>query len=544
MVTEAPTRDPIRSPQTLAALGVLRRRWFTLLATLVVTVGVSFAIDVAEHAAYKAESLVYLNPDSLVNQVSGGEMPATDSLSLARKAQTQATIAHSPEVAALALRLGRIRGLTVNEVLGETTVSPASNADLLDIAVVDPSPRRAMRLANAYADAYTSYALSLATTPLKAAIANLRRSISALGKNGSRNRSLYANLAAKQEQLESISALEASGTAVVERPIKSVKVRPRRTLNGLLAILVGLVLGSLFMWLHETLDTRLRTEAEIDDALGLPLLGRLSRPRETKATGPGSLVTIAEPYGLGAEEFRLLRTSIDFASIGKPGATMLMFSSAQPAEGKSTTVANFAVTLARLGKRTLIVDLDLRNPRQGFLFNARTGLGLTDVVRGNATVDEVLIRLEPSVLFGSGSGSGAEVIHLLDTGTLPPNVGDFLVLPQVRELLQSLADSGDFDVLLVDTPPMLSFADARTLSDLVDALVVIARLGVLERPAAAELRRAVEVSPVTCYGYVLTDAANGASAYSYGPGYAYGSRGKASATEDVALNSPSDAKST
>ena len=298
------------------------------------------------------------------------------------------------------------------------------------------------------------------------------------------------------------------------------RVSPKRTENTLLAIVIGLILGGVLMWLHESLDTRLRTEAELDEVIGMPLLGKLSRP--TGMPG-GSLVALSQPNGPKAEEFRLLRANLDLAAITSPGATAFMFSSAEPAEGKSTTIANLGVTLARLGKRTLIVDLDLRRPRQAALFHVTGHKGLTDVIRGTTTLDEAIISIESSLPVHDSdddqSAKAARPVYLLDTGAVPFSVGDFLVLPEVNELLMGLARSGDYDYVLVDTPPMLPFADARSVMNSVDALVAIARLGVLTRPAADELRQAAAAASVPCLGYVLTGAPEGRGIYGYG--YAY-----------------------
>ena len=517
----------------MSIISVLRRRWITFVATVIIAVGASIALDLRETKIYKAVAVVYLNPIDLANQVAGTPLPATDSLSLARSAQTQASIASSPQIAAAAAQLADIPSIHGPQLSGETTIVPESDADLLDFSVSDQNPTRAMRLANAYAGAYTSALVALDTKPLQLAISKLRTNIESHPDHRS---PLYANLVEKEQQLESLTYLETSNASVVKRPVAAPQIRPRKTVNGLLALLLGIVLGGTFVWWREQVDGRVRDEEEVSELLGVPLLGKVSLQRGRAARG---LVTISDPFGPAAEGFRLLRANLESAALVVPDGKVWLASSAQAAEGKSTTVANLAVTFARLGKRVLVVDLDFRKPRQAALLQVSPRRGVTDVISGTVPLEDAIVTVDVEVMAPEHeitmvATGNAEPVHLLSTGAaLPFNVGDYLAMPQVSNLLRHIATTNWYDYVLVDTPPMVPVADALAVLGAVDAIVVIARAGVVTRASLRELRRLLASAPAPRLGYILTGARDELASERYGYGYTHLATGPNPSTDTV-----------
>ena len=199
-----------------------------------------------------------------------------------------------------------------------------------------------------------------------------------------------------------------------------------------------------------------------------------------------------------------------------------MFASAQRAEGKSTTVANLAVALARAGRRVILVDLDLRAPSiAGFFRLEDSRSGLSSVVIGKAELDDALAVIPlahtKSEERASRNGSAQGVLQVLPVGPLPPNPAEFAGSHALAALLSELEQRAD--LVLIDAAPMLHLSDAMTLTGRVDALVVVARLSSIRRTILSELRRVLDAAPITKLGVVATGASAGQS---YGEAYGYG----------------------
>ncbi len=234
------------------------------------------------------------------------------------------------------------------------------------------------------------------------------------------------------------------------------------------------------------------------------------------------LVMLDEPASPRAEVFRVLRTNIEFSDMEHQVRT-LMVTSAVESEGKSTTVANLAVAMARAGRRVCLVDLDLRRPYVANFFGLVGAAGLTDVALGHIGLDRALHTIavaEGGPLPAGAHGVGNEpTLDVLPSGPLPPNPGEFIESQALAAILQELR--ARYDIVLVDAPPMLSVGDPLALSNRVDGMVLIARMKVFRRPMANELRRAIGAARARVLGVIVTGA-EADDGYGYGYGYGYG----------------------
>jgi len=240
------------------------------------------------------------------------------------------------------------------------------------------------------------------------------------------------------------------------------------------------------------------------------------------------LVMLRDPNGPQGETFRMLRSNLEFVNLDR-GARSIIVTSALEQEGKSTTVANLAIVLARAGKRVALVDLDLRRPIIGNFFGiGRSHPGVTNVVLGHATLAEALserfFSTPDTDTFSNGSGNGSDgpdesagVLAVLPAGPMPPDPGEFVGSPRLERIIKHL--ERQFDFVLIDTPPVLSVGDAMTLSSRVDAIIAVARLDVVRRPIVQELNRALATCPAIKLGFVATGV-DAESGYAY-TGYAY-----------------------
>jgi polysaccharide biosynthesis transport protein len=499
---------------------VRRRKWIILQAAIVVPAA-AVAFSLQQSRLYEASSEVLLSRQNLAAALTDTQ-DVTLSEDAARLVETQANLARVPAVAAAVLAEAQVSDRTPQQFLDSSKVSGKANADLLQFYVTDRSPALAARLASAYARQFTIYRRKLDTAALQRARNELGRRLTGLEKSGERRSALYATLVEKEQQLRTMEALQTANAFVVRSGDEARQVQPRPVRNAILGLALGLVLGLGLAFLWEALDTRVRSTDEIGEQLGLPLLARIPEPPR-RLRKDNQLVMLAEPSGIYAEAFRILRTNLEFANLAR-GARTIMVTSAVEKEGKSMTVANLAVAYARAGKRVALVDLDLRRPFLGRLFGLEPGRpGLTDVALGHVELSDAIswIAVSDRPTTGTsanGHGPAADTLQLVPAGPAPADAGEFMGTNALADILDQLVERAD--LVLIDAPPLLHVGDAMTLSARIDALLVVTRLNVVRRPMLGEVRRVLHSSPAAQLGFVLTGARL-EEAYGYGGYSAY-----------------------
>jgi polysaccharide biosynthesis transport protein len=504
-------------------LRVLRRgAWLIVLTTVVVT-GLAVYLSLRQTRLYEASADVFLNTQNLAASLSNIQPIYVDPQ---RAAETQASLARVPAVADKAVRAAGIRGRSGSQLLAESSVTPAPSADLLTFSVTDESRPLAVKLATAYAKAYTDYRRQLDTTSFIQARQEIEKRISQLRATGDQRSAIYASLVEKDQQLRTSELLQNSNAALVRQASDAAQVQPRPKRNAILAAVLGLMLGIGLAFLRDALNTRVRSAAEIQERLDLPLLGRVPEPSRRRRK---RLTMVDDPRAAEAEAYRILATNLDFVNLDR-GAASIMITSSSRGEGKSTTIANLAAAFARSGRRVTLIDLDLRRPSLASLFGLDDDVGLTELALGRATLDDVLYRipvLEPDSEMArvSTNGSGPGSLDVLPAGPLPPNPAEFAGSHALSEILHELSER--VDLVLIDAPPILQVSDAMTLSAKVDAIMVVARLPDVRRGALDELRRVLDAAPVVKLGFVVTGMTSDETyGYGYGYGYGYASGGR------------------
>jgi receptor protein-tyrosine kinase len=503
-------------------LRVLRRRKWIVLQAVVLLPLLAVLLSLRQERLYQASAQVLLSRDDLAATLTGTLTPSSGQQP-ERLVETQADLARVSAVAQRVLENVGPADESVKEFLAASSVTAKPEADILTFRVVDGSPALATLLATEYARQFTIYRRQLDTAALEAARRGLRERIAKLDAGNLSDSRLYAALVEKEEQLRTMEALKTSNATLVEPGKDAVQVQPRPLRNGLLGLALGIIVGLGLAFLRETLDTRVRSADEVSNRLGMPLLARLPEPVR-RLRSKDRLVMIDEPNGHQSEAYRMLRTNLEFVNLGQQART-IMLTSATAREGKSTTVANLAVALARAGKHVIAVDLDLRRPYLDRFFDLKGQPGLTEVVLGHvelsSAIAPIAITDSSAGRRGNGNGQGilAGVLEVVPAGPLPPDPGEFVGLSALSELLDRL--SARADLVLVDSPPLLQVGDALTLSTSVDAMVVVTRLDLVRRPTLTELHRALEKSLAAKLGFVLAGAEL-EEGYGYGYGYGYG----------------------
>ena len=212
------------------------------------------------------------------------------------------------------------------------------------------------------------------------------------------------------------------------------------------------------------------------------------------------LITALHPKSPASEAFRSFRTNLHFAN-PKGEAKCIMITSAGPEEGKSTTLANLAVTLAQSAKRVLVVDADLRRPMQHKIFSLASQPGLTNLLVDSVSADQVIQR------------SQIENLDVLPSGPIPPNPSELLDSPEARTLWSQL--SAEYDQVLVDTPPTLALTDAAVLASQVDGIVVVVQAGETRRDMAKECVDLLTNAGGRVLGAVLNGVRHSSDGYRY-----------------------------
>ena len=508
-----PRGDARVVPTLVDYLQVLRRRGWMFLVPVVLVPVVAVALSLRQGPAYRASAEVLLKPAT-----------ATDSQPSdpTRAAQTAAELARVPEVARRAVRAGRGPNLTPFEFLQSSSVSSAVGSDILTFSVTDSDPGVAMRLGTAYARAFSAYRHELETQQLKRAQAAIGRQLRELEAAGLKGSEQYRILVRTDRELTA-RAFDPPTAVVVQEADRARKVGPTTVRNGAIALVLGLVLGLALAFLWDALDTRVRSVETLRDGLGLRLLGRLPSPRR-RLRETDRLVMLAAPLSHEAEPFRVLRASFDYANADYQART-IMVTSAVRGEGKSTTVANLAVALARAGRRVVLIDSDLRRPSLHRLFDVAERPGLIDVELGHVELEQALqpiavTHADATVVNGRRPVRRRRgALELLAAGQAfqaPDELGVELTVAGIATSLQ-----GHADLVLIDAAPLLPVGDAITLSAHVDALVLVVRHNSLPSSTFDDLRRTLASTPAQKLGFILTGADAGASYphfYRYSPG--------------------------
>jgi non-specific protein-tyrosine kinase len=214
-----------------------------------------------------------------------------------------------------------------------------------------------------------------------------------------------------------------------------------------------------------------------------------------------SLVTISNPRSPISEAYRSLRTNLEFSSLDRPLKTMVV-TSAGPEEGKSTTLANLAVTLAQAEKKVILVDCDLRRPSQHEIFEVGNSLGLTTMV-----VDEEAFRNPPL------QETPVPNLKLLPSGPLPPNPSELLGSRRMEEIIATLREKAD--LVLFDAPPIIAVTDAAVLASKVDGVLLVIKAGTTKRDHAQRAKALLEKVNARLVGAVLNNVRMDTSLHRY-----------------------------
>lgn len=336
------------------------------------------------------------------------------------------------------------------------------------------------------------------------------------------NRTLLNTYTQRQKEMElTIKSARPDNITISSTAQSASLVGPQRNRNIIIAFIMSLGLGVGLAFLMDYLDDSIKSSDDVGKHLGLPTLALI--PHESvlgkkknqgmlaESTGGVSstaLIAIEDNRSPIAEAYRHLRTSLLFSSAGKPPQTVLVTSS-QPSEGKTTTAINTAITLAQSGADVVLVDCDLRRPRLHNHFGMDNSTGLTNYLSGEKN-PEKLLKAYPAL----------PKVRVITSGPIPPNPAELLSSNEMKNLLTYL--KGNFNHVIIDSPPAISFTDAAVLSTLVDGVIMVAMAGKSSIQLIRRFKQRLNSVGTRIYGVVLNGIKPDSFEYGYyGYGYEY-----------------------
>jgi succinoglycan biosynthesis transport protein ExoP len=459
------------APQDLRDyLSILWARKPVILALIAVVVGAAFLYTSRQTPRYLSTTQILVEP---VRSPLSTFVPQVNM-------KNEQTVAISPVVERIA---AQEIGQDPNS-LGSLSVSVPTDTSILVLQFSSTDPSKAQKAAQAYADAYLDYRreqaiadLNDASTSISEQVANakeeLRRTQDELtrasedspliGTLQAKANSLTTQLSVLEQQLVQLGVSDSLRVGQIVQPasLPSSPATPSYPKSIALAVIVGLVLGVSSAFILEKLDDRVRGRNELEQVLGAPVLAVVPRIRSWRKKDHAFLATTREPHSMAAEAFRTLRTGVLFAASQRDIGVILV-TSAGPQEGKSATCANLGVVLAKAGKRVVVVTADLRRPRLGDFLEQDRRMGLTNVLAGEVKLGSTLCA------------TPIKNLQLLPSGSLPVNPAELLGSEAMQKVLVELRE--EFDLVLIDTAPVLTTADPLTLVPFVDGVLLVVDL--------------------------------------------------------------------
>nr|WP_246298618.1 polysaccharide biosynthesis tyrosine autokinase [Nocardioides panaciterrulae] len=441
----------------------LRRRWKVVILCLLLTVAAASVFTFSATPQYSSSAQIFVSTSPTdASQAYQGSLFATQRIS---------SYAKIVDTRKLASRVADDLGSTYtpDELRDEVTATVDPDTVLLTITATDPDPTTARDIAQAYAEELSNYIAGLETPD------------------------------GKKRPL-----IKASIVDNAERTTTPVSPQPVRNLG--LAIVLGLLLGVGVAVLRELLDTSVSNAEDVGEVTEAPILGHIGTDPNAVKVAPADVLRDVTPW---AEAFRVLRTNMQFVEVDRP-QRIFVVSSSLPGEGKSTTAVNLAITLAMAKQRVALIECDLRRPLIANRLSLDGAVGTTSVLIGKVQLADALQEYADTGL------------QVLTCGPIPPNPSELLQSVAMEKMLGELRDQ--FDVVILDAPPLLPVTDAALLASQADGALVVVRHGKTTRDQLRHAIERVEAVDAKVVGVVinLAPARRTGRSYGYGYGYSYG----------------------
>jgi Mrp family chromosome partitioning ATPase len=496
-----------------------KRKWLILIVGVLVGLATYVYYD-RQEPVYGSASAIYLGNGSEVQSLLGdtqGNGTEND-----RSIANQVVLINSSVVSDVVQRR-LIKEGNLDAARGSAVAAPTEGSDFITISTRAGSGQAAADLANAYVEVYLRLREASYKRNIEIALASTRQQLRATEESASPTATetlQIQNLVERINQLTSQQSLGAAGDRQINPAVASAApLSPKPTRNAIFGFVLGIVLAALGAYALSRFDRRLRSLADIEETLQTPVL----------ATVPSIRRPIVYPNGLPLpaaalrEPLRRLHTTLQLRSLSgdldqRPAPRSVLFISADAGDGKSTLLAGLALVQSEAGENVVIVESDLRRPVQAELLAVDGSRGLAEVLAGSVTVQDATQAVQATVPTDTGSfetregvltaveprvGGSVSVLPSGGTVSNPPALLSGRAMPM---LLQSMSE--EFDYVLIDAPPPLEVSDVLPLLAMVDAVVIVARVG---HTGESSARRLVDLLSRAPHAPVIGAIANDAS---------------------------------
>jgi polysaccharide biosynthesis transport protein len=492
----------------VSVLDVLRRRIVVIALCVLIVPASALAFSLTQEKKYAASAqLLFRDPG--FDQKFFGSAVFQPSFDPERDAATNLRLVSLGVVSdRTAKRLDN--GITSGRVAADVSVSAEGQSSLISVTATDRDPNLAPQIANAFAREYIAFRRAADQAKIRQAQRLVQNDVDRLPagqKNSARARTLRDQIS----QLDTLASLQTGNAELVQPAQGAAQTSPRPVRNTVLGLILGTLLGVGLAFLIDRLDRRLRDPKEVGDSFSKPILSAIPESRQLAfANGHNKDLNAVD-----AEAFRMLRANLRYFNVRNDIKSVLI-TSPSPGDGKSTVAWNLASASASAGAKVLLLEADMRHPTFRQAFNVKSRKGLSELLSGEAQLEEVLTEVE--VDEHTNGATHIRTMDVITSGAIPPNPVDLLESPQMQNLLRSA--EREYDLVVIDTPPTAVVSDAVPLIREVSGVVVVSRLGQSTRDSVSRLRDQLENLDAPTLGVVVNGVPtqNGRYGYAYGYG--------------------------
>jgi polysaccharide biosynthesis transport protein len=483
-----------------AIKAALRRSLPLIVVLIILGIVAMNAFTQLRGARYEANARVLLTTSDVTSLLTGTQPVFIDPDEVHDMA---IALASSPELYERVARTTKGEYGSATELRDATSVGGSDN-NVVGFTVSTSDPARSQTIANAVSAEYLRWRAEIAGEQVQRAVAALKNRLAREPAGSARRRELQQRLS----ELEIVASVPSPNAVLVARAKDAAKTSPAPVRDTLLGGLIGLMLSLLLVGVREALDTKIRSEEDIEELLDTPVLATVQTlPRRAR------LVMFGRNEELYGDAYGLLAASL--VQTDGTGAKIIAVTSAIANEGKTTTAANLAVALARRGANVVLADFDVRKPAVAEVFRIPpNSAGIAQLVAGRAETSDVLWKVslngrapETPTLAQNGAAAhpGSGSLSVVPAGAMLRS-GSIGQSPRVSAVLAEIGRKANADIVVIDTPPALVTVEMAELSRNVDNVIVVVRQGRVSRRSLRALARQTQSWRAEIAGAVLVDA--------------------------------------